>query len=443
MDNPSAPLTVLETEVEPCRVKLDIEVPVERVRAAYKETANAFNRHGRVPGFRPGRVPQALLRRQYGSQIEKECRERLIAESLREVLGKRPEAPESPLRLEDEDSLSLSEDRPFVFSVSFDVAPKFQLPEYKGIRVSRQPAAVDDAQVEEAVASWLQRRTSFEKVDRPAQAGDMVKASWDATLPEGVAVPEGSRFYLTGREMWLALRDPELIPGCTAGLAGARAGETRELDVTFPADFFEPALAGRTAHYQFTVLEVHGSHTPELTDELARSAGAESAQQVRDHFRETLRAEHERGQDESVRQQILTALLSGLEMPLPPTRFRQTVYEAMLRLYDREIRLGTPHDRIAERHGELQRLAEEEARQRLRRLYVLRRIAEEEKIEPEPERVDRVLQLMAAQQGLSPRALLRRLEETGQVMNVVESVREAMVLNRLVELAQVSEKASQ
>jgi len=441
VDNSIAPLTVVRTDVEPCRVKLDIEVPVERVRDACKQTERAFNQHGRVAGFRPGKVPRALLLRQYGTRIDQECRQELIRSIVREVLEKEPRQPEAGLRVEDEDKLAVSPDRAFVFSVSFDVAPQVELPQYKGIRVSREVAAVQESQVDEVISSWLQRRTSFEKVDRASQAGDMLKANWEGALAEPVELPEGSRFYLAGRDNWVALREPELIPGTIQGLAGLRAGEKKELDVTFPANFHEKALAGQKAHYVFTLLEVHGAQTPELTDELAKTTGAESVQQMRERVRDNLKAEREHGEEQSVRQQILTALLAGVEIPLPPTRLRQTSYDILMRLYDREIRRGTPQEQLGQRQGELQRMADEEARNSLKRHYVLQRIAEEEKIEPDMERVNGMVHYMAAANQVTPKVLIRRLQESGRLADVMVSVREQMVLERLVQLAEVSSSA--
>lgn len=438
VDKTTEPLSVVRTDVEPCRVKLDIEVPVERVRKTYEDTAKAFNRQGRVAGFRPGKVPRPILLRQYGTQIELECRRELIRGAVREALEKEPVEPETRPRIEDEDKLTVSPERSFVFSLSYDVPPKFDLPAYKGIRVSRQPSVVADAQVDEAIHGWLQRRASFEKVDRASQAGDLLKVSYEGQLGEVVELPETSRFYLSARETWLALREPELIPGTVRGLVGLAAGQTRELDVTFPDAFNDKALAGKKVHYSFSVVEVHGSHVPELTEDLAKAAGAESMQQMRDRVRDNLKAQQEHAEDQAVRQQILTAMLAGLDIPLPPTRLRIASYETLMRLYDREVRRGATPEQLGKRPEELRRLADEEAARSLKRFYVLQRIAQEEKIEPDMERVNALIQYMATSSQVTPKVLIRRLRENGRLDEVVVSVREDMVLDRLVELADVA-----
>ena len=439
VDKTTELLTVVRTDVEPCRVKLDIEVPVERVRKAYEDTVKAFNQQGRVAGFRPGKVPRPILLRQYGTQIELECRRELIRTGLREVMEKEPVEPETTPRIEDEDKLTVSPDQSFVFSLSFDVPPTFALPAYKGIRVSRQVSAVGEAQVDEVINGWLQRRAAFEKVDRASQAGDLLKISYEGTLSEVVELPEASRFYLKAHETWLALREPELIPGTLQGLLGLAAGQTRELDTAFPEAFSDKILAGKKVHYSFSVVEVHGSHVPELTEDLAKAAGAESMQQMRERVRDNLKAQQTHAEDQSVRQQILTALLAGMDLPLPPTRLGIASYDTLMRLYDREVRRGATPEQLAQRPEELRRLADEEAARGLKRYYVLQRIALEEKIEPDMERVNSLLQYMATSSQVTPKVLIRRLRENGRLEEVVVSVREDMVLDRLVALADVAD----
>lgn len=439
MDKTSAPLTVVRTEPEPCRVKLDIEVPVERVREAYEETLKAFRQQARVPGFRPGKTPKALLLRHYGPQVDEECRRQLVREAVREAVEKESLTPETAPRIEDEESLVVSPDRAFVFSLSFDVPPHFELPEYKGLRLSRSPATVADREVDEMIAEWLQSRTSFEKVERAAQAGDLLKVSYTGTLETPIELPETSRFYLSAQSTWLALREPELIPGTLVGLVGVEPGQSRELAVEFPESFNDKNLAGQRAQYRFEVLEVHGSQVPELTDELAKEAGAESVEAMRDRVRENIQAEKAQAQEQALRQQVLTALLSNLDIPLPATRKRVASYEAMMRLYDREMRRGATQEDLGKRQEQLRAQADEEALQKLKRFYLLARLAEAEKIEPDMQRVQGLIQYMAQSSRVTPKVMVRRLQESDRLEELVVSVRETMVLDRLVELAEVIE----
>ena len=439
MDKTSAPLTVVRSEPEACRVKLDIEVPVERVREAYEETLKAFREQARVPGFRPGRTPKALLLRHYGPQVAEECRRQLLREAVREAIEKESLTPETTPRVEDEDSLAVNPDSTFVFSVSFDVPPSFTLPEYKGLRLSRAPATVADSEVEETISGWLQSRMSFEKVERAAQAGDLLKVSYEGTLATPVELPETSRFYLSAQNTWLALREPELIPGTLTGLVGLEPGQSRELAVAFPESFSDKNLAGQQAQYRFEVLEVHGSQVPELTDELAQQVGAESVEAMRGRVRENLQAEKSQAQEQALRQQVLTALLSNFEVALPATRKRVASYEAMMRLYDREMRRGATPEDLGKRQEQLRAQADEEAVQQLKRFYLLARIAEIEKIEPDMQRVQGLIEYMARSSQVTPKVMIRRLQESDRLENLVVSVRETMVLDRLVELAEVIE----
>ena len=156
-------------------------------------------------------------------------------------------------------------------------------------------------------------------------------------------------------------------------------------------------------------------------------------------MRDNLKAQQTHAEDQSVRQQILTALLAGMDLPLPPTRLGIASYDTLMRLYDREVRRGATPEQLAQRPEELRRLADEEAARGLKRYYVLQRIALEEKIEPDMERVNSLLQYMATSSQVTPKVLIRRLRENGRLEEVVVSVREDMVLDRLVALADVAD----
>ncbi|MBN2451552.1 MAG: trigger factor [Lentisphaeria bacterium] len=422
-------------------MRFDIEFPGERTEQVYEETLRTFDRQARLPGFRPGKAPRTLLVRQYSKQIDAECRRELLRLGIRQVVADGKLAQESVPRIEDEENLSVRPGEPFAFSLSFDVAPSFELPEYKGIRVLRELQPVDDTHVDHVISGWLRSRTSYDKVERASEAGDLLKVTYSGVLEEACELPETSRSYLSGNEIWLPLREPELIPGTIVGLAGMEAGQRKELEVEFPAGFSDAALAGKKAQYTFTILEVHGSVVPELTDDLAKTLGAESVEDMRERVRSNLLGEREQRQQRSLREQVLSALLSGLDtLPLPPMRLRQESHQALLRLYDREARAGATPEQLRERQEELRRRAEQEAAIGLRRRYVLLRIAEREKIEPDMTRVNHTVSYLAAVNRVTPRVMARQLRESGRIEELVNSIREEQVVERLLEWAEIVEQ---
>lgn len=436
-----APITIVRNDVDACRVKLDIEIPKERTDGVYRDTLKVFKQKAKVPGFRPGRVPQGLIERQFATQIASECTRELLHLGLREVLERPDFTPDTMPRVQDEDKLSFTSGEAFVFSVSMEVEPTFDMPEYKGIRVAREKAQVEDGQVDAFIDSWRQQRTSYVKVERASQPGDMVRVSFAAVLADSsLEVPEAASFYLSSQGTFLTLREPELIPGTQAALTGVVPGEQREVDVAFPADFHETALAGQKAHYTFTVLEVHASEMPALDDSLAKSMGAESMEDMRQRIRGGLEAEQRNRAEQVVRQRVLNAVLSGLDFPLPASRLRMQTHNVLSRLFESERRRGTTPEQLRERRDELQRRAEQEAVLDLRRYYVLRRIARAEGIETDQQQVGNIVAYFARTHGLAPKVMARRLQESGQLEGIAASVLEQQVLERLTELADIVEE---
>jgi trigger factor len=239
----------------------------------------------------------------------------------------------------------------------------------------------------------------------------------------------------------MALREPSLLPGVNAAMVGLEAGAEKDVTVTFPDEFVDEALAGKSIPYHFKVHEVHEAQVPELTDDLAKQVGAESADDVRERIRQNLAAEKAHSQESAVRDQLVQALLDGLDFPVPPHVLSRSTYEALSRIYEQEIRQGVPEDDLRSRQKELMERAGEVARQQLRRYYVLRKIADAEKIEVEPDELYSAVDSLSRSQRIAPKAMARRLRDSGRLGDVIVAVREAKTIDRLVSLAEISEPA--
>lgn len=426
--------------MEPCLLKLDIEIPADESRQVFERTVQTFNRSVKVPGFRPGKTPRSLLVGRYGDEINKETTRELIQTGMRRVLEQEAITPETNPRIENEDAVVYREGEPFVFAITFDVAPEFELPEYKGIRVSRDGTAVADSSVDEVISGWLQQRASYERVERPSAAGDLLKVSYCGTLEdETVTPPETASFLLNAQETWLALREPELIPGVSSELTGLSAGAEKNVTVSFPADFGIEALAGQKAAYHFTIHEVHAAQVPELDDSMAKQIGAESADQVRERVRQNLEAEKTRREDQAVRDQIIRCLVGNLEFPLPPNMLRRESYQILNRLYENEARSGASADSLKERLKELMDQANKRAQIQLRQHYILEKIADAEDLKVEANELEGAIRTLSNVHRVSVKVMARRLRESDRLADLLQSIREAKTLDRLVSLADIVE----
>jgi len=445
VDNDKPKLNIQREDVAPCRVKLTVELPAERVAKVYNASVASFNRQAPVKGFRPGKIPLKLLMSRFGEAIADHAKGELLQAGLEEAVTQSELEPETRPVIEDEKSLRLLPGESFVFAVSFDISPSFALPEYKGIEVTRDASDVSDDSVAEWIDNWLERQSRYAKVDRPAAEGDLLKASYKAVIPEGAEAPAATaKFYVEAEDTWLPLRDPELLPGATALLAGSVAGDEKDVDISFPAEHGEASLAGRTFTYHIAISEVHGLEKPEFDDELAQKVGMESADEIRDRVRENLGVEKKREQDRALRDQVVRALTAGLlDMPLPPTMLNRTVASAMQRLREQAQQEGTSPEETQKNHEQTLARANQQAREELVRFYVLDKIADAEQIKVEPADLDQAVGMFAEMERATPKVVLRRLRDSGRLNQLLMNLREAKTVDRLVELAKVTEAAGE
>ncbi|MCC7363247.1 MAG: trigger factor [Dehalococcoidia bacterium] len=246
------------------RIQLDIEVDSERLEksldAAYKRIAQ----RSRIPGFRPGKAPRAIVERMYG-------REGLIREALDRLV---PDVYNEALETEDVDAiaqpeLEIVEIEPVRFKATVPVRPTVTLNDYQGIRVEKDAVEVSDEQVDEQLQLLRRRHATQSPVERGAQWGDFLIADVKATVDDDPFVEdENAEFPLReGQEL--------LLPGLAEAFVDMKKGDEKTLEIEIPDDFRAERLQGKTASFTLTVKEVKEEILPELDDELANMVNAD------------------------------------------------------------------------------------------------------------------------------------------------------------------------
>ncbi len=442
-------LKITTEETAPCHYKLHVEVPAEQVDETFKALEKKYNKEAKLPGFRPGKVPRSMIWKQFGEQLRNQATEQLLQENVKKAMDQEKLSPESQVIPADETSKgekTASPGEPLSFAVEFDVEPEFELPDYRNIALAEEKAEVDEEEVERLLEEVLSNRKTFEKVERPAQLEDMLKADYRAQIDdeELEQYPESAKFILRNQSGWLALRDPEILPGIKQSLEGVEAGENREVSIEFPEDFFEKSLAGNSLQYSVQVHEVHAPKTPELNDELAKEVGAESAEDLRRKARAHI--EQQRAQEirRRQRQEIENALLDSVDMTLPPHALAQRTSEIYMEMTRRESEESQAQDEseadgeqpVTEQKSdeEKQREADELARKGLRRKLILRKIAEKEGVTVEQQEFQSMLQSLSRYHNMEEGELLERLRNSGRIIDFLDDIRESKTLDHLVSL---------
>jgi trigger factor len=418
------------TELPESRVRVQAEVPAAEVERRMDEAAKQLGRQMRVPGFRKGKVPAPVVIRRLG-------REAVLDEALRGALGgwyadAIEEAGIAPVGEPDLDMAQLPEaGQPLSFSIEIGVRPTAKLGEYKGLEVGRREPAVDDEEVSTELEGLRERVATLETVDRPAEPGDHLVVDYVGRV-DGEAFEGG-----TGRDQLLELGSGRLIPGFEEQLAGAGAGETRTVEVTFPEDYGAEQLAGRQAEFEVTVTEVKAKRLPELDDEFASEAGGfDTLDEMRDDIRERMKAAEEQAIEREFEEAVLDATVAEATVEVPEKLIHARAHELLNDTLGALARQGISKEaylRIAGKDEEtLAHEAEPEAERALKREAVLAAVVQSENIEPSDDEVRQALEPSAERAGTTPDELLEQLRKADRLERVREDVANRQALELLV-----------
>jgi trigger factor len=272
--------------------RMTVELPAEQVEQAVEKRIQRIARSVRLDGFRPGKAPLRVVRQRFGEQARREAYGELIESSFQQAATqeKLRVVAQPRIELKDADGGALG------YVATFEVMPEVTLSDLSGAVIRRPTAVVAESDVDAMIDSLRRQRTNWVQVDRPAREGDTVQISFKGTI-DGEAFPGGS-----GDHVPLTLGSGSMIPGFESGLVGAAQGETRNLDVGFPADYRVASLAGKAAAFEVTVHRVNEPQLPELDEAFVRSFG------VADGVVESLRADVRANMERELDQRLETAL---------------------------------------------------------------------------------------------------------------------------------------
>ena len=421
-------------------VKFDVEVPEELVSAAFKKVTGDYIKNVKLPGFRPGKSPIALLERQYGARIAGDVTYELIEKYLREAITTSEYADKTLGSPELTESKTAKKDEPFAFSFTIDLIPEFELPNYKGLKLTRKVKNVSDADVDDSVANFRKMSVNYEKTEDAAAENDMLIVDYKATIPEGVEFPETASYLLEATGSWLPLHAPERIPGVTAILAGKKAGDECDAEITFPADFTNEAFQGKKLTYHFSVKEVRKETLPEINDEFVKRFGVNSVEDFRKALRERLEFQAKQEVQQDLEKQISDQIFDGLNYELPERLVKGEVASRLATRIENEKRRGATQEEVSAKVDEMEKEIRENIEKALRQQFVLDRIIKAENIEFGQEDYSKFFHMVAAREpNTNLKKLFKEKQESGELAAYVQNVLFERAFEKIIELADVTE----
>jgi len=290
--------------------RMTVQVPAERVDEAVEERLKSLRPRTKVDGFRPGKVPASVVRRMYGASV----RDEIVGEVIQSTFAENMSAQE--LRAAGGPRVECTKDEPgeaLEYNATFEVYPEITVSPLEELEVNRLTATVEDADVEKVIENMRRQRTDWNPVERAAADGDQVTISFVGSI-DGEPFDGGK-----ADDFKLVLGSGQLIPGFETGLVGASAGESRDVDVTFPAEYQSAELAGKAAQFAVEVTAVAEPVLPELNDEFFAGFGVteNGIEAFSSAVRENMQRELNQAQRNRVKQTALDALLAANTIQVP------------------------------------------------------------------------------------------------------------------------------
>ena len=415
-------MTVLNFEdISPVQKTVEVEIPADLLSREANRVTSEFSRHAKVPGFRPGKIPASVVRNRFAKEIQEEVVTRVLGASFRDVVQEKGLEPVGEPTLEHVDPFI--DGAPMKFRARFEVKPRIELGEYRGLEIKDPTIEVSDTDVE-AMIERLREQASAYRVEseRGLEEGDFAVIEIVST-GEGIEPKTDSGHFKMGEDTPL----PELHDA----LRGRKAGETASFDKTYGEDANQESWRGRTIHHEVTLKEIRVQEKPEVNDEFAKSVGGwNSVDQMREAIAADIRQHREMEALRFKRTQVGEKLIAAHEFDVPEALVEEELGKS-LNNYARY--LASQGVDLEKANLDWRKLGEDfrpEAVKRVKRGLILEAIAKKENISASDVEVDAEIRRAAREQDREFADVKHHLKHDGGY----EALRASMAQDRALEL---------
>ena len=407
--------------------RMTIGVPAERIETEVNKRLQQTARKAKIPGFRPGKVPMSVIRQRYEDGARQEALGDLIQATFYEAVVEQKLNPAGAPAVEPK---SFEKGKDLEYVATFEVFPEFTVAGFDSIAVERLSADVADADLDNMLEILRKQNTRFEAAERAAENGDQLNIDFVGKV-DGEVFAGGSA---TGTQ--LVLGSGRMIPGFEDGLVGAKAGEERVLNLTFPEDYQNLELAGKAAEFTVTVNTVSEPKLPELNEEFFKQFGIKETgiDGFRTEVRKNMERELRQAIKSKVKNQVMDGLLASNPIEVPKALLENEVNRLRVQAVQQFGGNIKPDQLPAE-------LFEEQAKRRVELGLIVAEEVKQFDLKPDDTRVREMIQEMASAYQ-EPEQVVAWYYKNEQQMNEVRSVvLEEQVVDTVLQKASVTEKS--
>ncbi|HYK87192.1 MAG TPA: trigger factor [Acidobacteriota bacterium] len=398
-------------DVSSCLKNLVVEVPADEVQREVEKLAKEYAKSAKVPGFRPGKVPLSIIKQRYSAELRNEATHEIIQRCWKDAVRTRDLHPLSEPTVKDvRDEAGL----PLKFTVSFEILPKIEVTDYKGVAVTLPSASVGEEDVDKALEALREQNAQFV----PYESGEIKDGHYAMLTIDGEF--EGGGKPLHEDDVTCVVGDPQTNETFSENLRGAKLGDSRSFDVTYPADYHRKRFAGKTVHYHVIIKDIKEKHLADLNEEFAKDLGAESLDALRTKVRDDLITNARRSAEKKAREAVLDTIVQRHSFEVPESLVQEQLEEHARRIAANLARQGVDVNKTS---IDWKKVFEEErphAEQAVRRSLVLEAIARQESLDVTEAELEAEFQKLAETTNKSAPAIRAQFEKDKRIQSFTE-----------------------
>jgi len=412
-----------------CTRELVLDIPAEEVSKSFRSVVRNYQKYAKLPGFRPGKVPESVVRRRFASEIRKDVIDGLLPERFNKGVQ---ELGVKPVGQPQVTELTVDDGQPLHVKAVFEYLPEFSIEGYQGVVVEKPSVEVTDEEFQHELEQLRDSRATVEPVeeDRALVDGDWAQISYTGKMADD---PEAAP--ITGEDTLVEIGGKDTVEAFNAVLRGAKPGQELKAEVIYPADYPDAKLQGKTVEYEVTVKGIKKRTVPELNDDFARELGQyESLSELENRVREHMTNRKRRSVEGETKDRLFAAMLERFQFPVPESLVQEQVDARLERGLRALAAQGMNPEQMRQMDFSRLRVAQRDsAVAEVRTFILLDRIAEAEGISVGDEELNHELQLAALQTREPIDTLRQRLTDDGGLARIREQLRREKTASLLYE----------
>jgi trigger factor len=418
--------------VSATRKSLVVTLDPSEVDAEHQAVVGEIAKIARIPGFRPGKAPAAMVAKRFGKEITDDFKQKVVAKAYRSAMEKEKLDVINVVNVEEG---AIATGSPASVTITLDVRPDFEVPDYSNLATEIAPTDVSDAEVDNVIQGLRSERADFKPAERPAQKGDYVKLAYEGKV-DGQAITDlapDKQLYGKVPQTWEEVEGANegVIPGLGQHLSGLKPGDKKDVTITFPAEFSAvPALAGKTAVYTVDVQEIRERVLPELNAEFFKAQQVEDLAGLQAQVRNNLKLQKDYQNKSAQRRQVTEQLANRVDFPVPDSLVDAETQGVLRQFIEENMRRGVPQEQFEKDKKELYENARKAAVGRVKLQLILAKIAEKEKLEVTNDDLNNYLYREAMRSGQKPDKLAKSL---GADREQLRSVQQSIIFDKAID----------